>query len=146
MMMLMVLFQLKFVIIMIYKSGKFDNTTKVKIETPYGNILKVTHYHIGEEPYDEYKVRPKCAICGGKALCMCFSDDNSDNPEQEAIDSLQRDFTCEKPHCICEIFKRIRPEEYAKLEMTFGNDIWSICEELQEKYYMEDDDGLFCET
>jgi len=130
---------------MYINSGRFNTTTKVKIETPYGVILKVTNYPVCEDSYEEYKIRPKCAICGEKALCMCFTYDNSDDPEQDAIDNLQRDFTCEKPNCICKSFKKIEPEVYVKLEKKYGDDIWSICEKLQEKYYTEDDDGIFCE-
>lgn len=130
-------------------SGRFETTTKVKIPTPFGVVLKVTIYNIDEEPIEpiiEYRIRPKCAICGENAPCMCFSYDNFDNPEQESIDTLQKELTCEKSHCICETFKKMMPEEYTRLEKEHGGDVLSICEALQEKYYTEADDGLFCEV
>lgn len=130
-------------------SGRFESKTKTKIETPFGNILKVTTYPVDEEPYTDYKIRKLCSICKMSTICMCFNNDNSNDPLEDAIKILNRhvELTCDNPKCICEFMKKNKPEIYEKLSKKYGkDDIWSICEELREKYYQEDDDGLFCEV
>lgn len=127
-------------------SGRFETTTKVKVSTPNGNVLMVNHYPVDEEPFVDYRIRPKCSICGGNAPCMCFGYDNFDDPLEEATESLLKEFVCENPHCICKIYKKIKPEEYKKLKKKYGDDVWSICEKIAKRYFTEDDDGLFCEV
>jgi len=127
-------------------SGRFETTTKIKISTPYGNILKVTHYDVDEEPHNEYKMRPKCSICGGNVNCVCYNDNNSDEPLQSAIDAFQKEWCCEKIHCICEFMKSTYTDMYEELKAKYGDDEWSIVESLRGEVIDSDDDGIFCEV
>lgn len=126
-------------------SGRFNTTTKVKISTQFGTILKVTHYNIDEDPYDEYRIRPKCSKCGGDVGCVCYNYNNSDDPEQSAIDGLQSRWVCDKIHCLYEYMKEYTPEKYNKMKAIYGDDEWSIVEALQDEM-QEDDNGIFCEV
>ena len=129
------------------KSGKFNTSIKSKILTVYGNILKVTYYRpLDEEvPHDEYKIRPKCSICGGDVGCVCYNDDNSDDPLKSAIEGLQQQWCCEKPHCICEFMKTIYTDKYEELVKMYGDDEYAICDALQDMM-QEDDMGIFCDV
>ena len=126
-------------------SGKFNTTTKIKISTLNGNVLKVTNYNVYEEPYEEYKIRPKCSICGGDVGCICYNYDNSDNPAEDATDGLLKRWCCEKAHCICEFLKDYNPEKYKELVKKYGDDEWSISEVLQEEF-VDNDENIFCEV
>lgn len=129
-------------------SGKFNTSTKTKISTPHGNILKIIHYNSADEEqqHSEYKIKPKCSICGGNASCICYNDDNSDDPFQSAIDGLQKTWCCEKLHCICEFMKTIYSNRYEKLAKMYNDDEYAIYEALQEMMSEEDDYGIFCEV
>ncbi len=123
-------------------TGRFDTTTKTKLTTKYGKILKVTHFEYCIE-YAEYKIKPTCSICGGDVGCVCYNDDNSDAPFDSAIKGLQQEWCCEKSQCICDYVKKNNPKEYKKLTDKYGDDIWSISEVIQEEWgdYGED---IFC--
>jgi hypothetical protein len=127
-------------------SGKFNTTIKTKISTPNGNILKITHYRQRdeEEPCDEYKILPKCSICGD-GICVCYNDDNSDDPLKDATEGLLKQWYCEKSHCICEFMKTIDEDRYKELVKKYCGDECAICEALQEEI-PENDDGIFCEV
>lgn len=124
--------------------GRFDTTTKTKLTTKYGNILKVINYESEGQEQIDYKIRPTCSICGGDVSCVCYNDDNSNEPFDAAINGLQQQWCCEKPHCICEFTKTIWTEKYEELVAKYGNDEHTICEVLREEM-SEDDDGIFCE-
>jgi hypothetical protein len=128
-------------------SGRFETTTKIKINTPHGSILKVVHYEIDEEPHDEYKVRQKCSICNGSTICLCYNDNNSDDPLQSAIDSLSRKWYCDKVHCICEYIKKNLPDKYEELRAAYNNNESAMVESLQDEIFVDDndDDEIFCE-
>lgn len=126
-------------------SGRFETTTKTKIQTPKGNILKVTHYDIDEEPYDKYKVRPKCSICGENISCLCYNDDNSDDPLQSAINTFYREWACNNIHCICEYMKTHYTRKYEELATIFGDDESAIVESLLDEMSDYDDESIFCE-
>jgi len=73
--------------------GRFNTSTKNKLTTKYGKILKVTHYRQRDEEYPDtdYRIRPTCSICGGDVGCVCYNDDNSnDEPYDAAIKGLQQ--------------------------------------------------------
>jgi hypothetical protein len=125
-------------------TGKFYTTTKIKISTPNGNVLKVSHYNIDEEPWDEYKIRPKCSICGGDVGCVCYSENNVDDPLQKATDGLKQKWTCEKTHCVYKFLEQINSEEIKRLKLTYGEDEQAIVEELQDEYCEEEE--IFCEV
>ena len=125
-------------------TGRFNTITKNKIKTGYGIILKVTHYEDGDI-YEDYKIRPKCGICGGNVGCICFNDDNSNDPLETAIESLQKTWSCEKSHCICEYLKNYSPDKYKELVKIYGNDEGSIAEELSEEY-IDGGEDIFCEV
>ena len=128
-------------------SGQFETTTKVKINTPQGNILKVAHYEIDEEPYDEYKVRQKCSVCGESTICLCYNDNNSDDPLQSAIDSFSKEWCCDKVHCIYEYIKKNLLDKYEELRAAYNNDESAMVESLQDEIFVDDsdDNGIFCE-
>lgn len=126
------------------KSGKFDTTTKTKIHTEHGTILKVTIYDADERNYiTEYRIKPKCDICGGDVGCVCFHEDNSDNPYRDAFEHLIKRWLCDKAHCICTFMKD--SSIYKKLEEKYGDDEWSIAEALQEEMQYDGED-IFCAT
>ena len=128
-------------------SGKFNTSTKNKLTTKYGKILKVTHYESDEAyPIMEYKIRPICSICGGDVGCVCYNNDNSDDePYDAAIKGLQQKWCCEKSHCICEFMKEYNSEKYKKLVKKYGNDEQSISDNLLEEF-VDSGEDIFCEV
>ncbi len=126
-------------------SGRFETSTKVKISTPNGNVLKVTHYPIDEEPFDDYRIRPKCEFCGGDVGCVCYSEGEYDNSLSEATDGLLRDWCCEKIDCLYKALEKYNPDKLTSLKLTYGDDKWSIVDAMMEDF-PEDDYGIFCEV
>jgi hypothetical protein len=126
-------------------SGKFDTSTKTKLTTKFGKILKVTSYESEGQEFVEYRIKPKCSYCGGDVGCVCYHDDNSDEPYDAAIRGLQTGWICEKVDCIITYLKENNPEHYTELTKEFGDDKLSIVEYLQEQM-CEDNSEIFCEV
>ena len=105
----------------------------------------VTHYS-DEEPHVEYRIRPTCQFCGGDVGCICFNYDNSDDPEKEAEDGLLRNWNCERVDCTYKAIEKYNPESLIPLIKKYGDDKWSIVEEILEKYPEQDSDGIYCEV
>lgn len=129
-------------------NDKFEEITKTKIKTEHGTVQKVhikRHglYMIDDEK-TEYRINPKCYLCGEKLGCRCYSDDNSDTPFETAKEDLKKEWVCTKPECVIECFKRTSSAEYERLKVKYGDDIWAIVEEITENWDM-DDEGEFCD-
>jgi hypothetical protein len=123
-------------------TGRFETTTKDKIITENGKILKVVIYGY-EDPHEEYRIRPKCEFCGEDIGCVCYTYDNSNNPFKEAKKGLISNWCCDNIHCIYKYLKKYNREKYNELVSKYGDDEYAIVEELVLDF-PEDDDGLFC--
>ncbi len=125
-------------------SGRFETTTKTKIDTKNGKILMVTHYS-DEKPYTDYRIRPRCEFCGGDVGCVCYNECEYDDPLTEAIDGLLRDWCCEKIDCLYKALEKYNPDKLVSLKLTYGDDKWSIVDAMMEEF-PDDDYSLFCEV
>ena len=112
---------------------QFETTTKVKIKTEWGTILKVTHYSPEFEPYNEYKINPKCMMCGRNIGCMCFDWDNSESPYQAAIEHLMSTWICNLEKCVFESAKSDDPEYFDDMYEIFKGDKRKLLQHLQFK-------------
>lgn len=104
--------------------GRFKNTTKTKIKTQRGTILKVTTYDGAHYSYPEmeYKVKSACSICGADMGCLCFNSDNSDDPYNDAVSCLKIYWVCDKDDCLIDFMKNDDPEHYGIIcEVHAGN-------------------------
>ena len=110
---------------------QFDTTTKVKLKTKYGTILKVTHYSPEFESYNEYKINPKCKICGDNIGCMCFDWNNSDEPYETAVDHLESTWICNKQRCVFKSAKDDDPEHFDDMYDVFKGDERKLLHHLQ---------------
>jgi len=126
-------------------SGRFNTTTKVKLSTPNGSVLKVTNYLVDEEPFDDYRIRPKCEFCGGDVGCVCYSVHEYTDPLIEATEGLLKDWCCEKIDCLYKALEKYNPDKLKSLKLTYGDDKQSIVDALMEEF-TDDDTNLFCEV
>ncbi len=124
------------------KSGRFDTSTKTKILTEFGTILKVDIYKDGYH-FEEYRIRPVCSHCNGKMDCVCYSEDNCEEPYEYAIGDLQKRWTCTKPDCVVDYVRTDDPEYYKDLIAKHGNDKWSMAQDIMDDW-SEMDEGEFC--
>lgn len=116
-------------------TGPFDTSTKTKIKTPYGTILKVSRYEVGfGRPETEYKIHGKCSYCGADMGCWCFEEDNCDDPIQEATDCLRGGFVCESPTCVIACKMNDDPDFVAELRDKYSDDEDSIMDEIMESW------------
>ena len=125
-------------------SGRFDNTTKTKIKTPYGTVLKVTRYEEDSNPDTEYKARPVCTYCKEPVDCYCFNDSDYENALEEATELLQLGLVCDNPQCIIKQGLDNNPELTNQLIFNYGEDVWSISNAIQESWPDWDGGPDFC--
>ena len=117
------------------ESGRFDTSTKTKIRTKHGTILKVVTY---EEdctgPTIEYRIRGICKYCGDKLDCWCFTDEYFEDPLQEAKDSLVGGFICDEPACVIKSEKENDPEQLKILQANYKDDEYGLRDAIQESW------------
>ena len=125
------------------QSGRFDTSTKTKIKTKYGTILKVTTYDSDPEsyPYTEYKIRLVCDICGKPIECFCFNSDNCDFPYEDALSNIQKCWLCEKDECLVKYEKENDPEHYRNLHTNYNGDKKAIAEAISDELGTLDEGG-----
>ncbi len=127
------------------KSGRFRSTTKTKIHTLQGTILKITKYKRGSKPRIEFQARPHCIICGKHTDCLCFTKDNSDtDPYESAINGLKRGWLCGSTECLIEYEKRDDFENYERLMKDYKGDRPLIAHAISLRL-PEMEEGEFCE-
>ena len=116
-------------------TGRFDTTTTTKIKTKHGTVLKVATYEEDcTRPDIEYKIRGTCKYCGDKLECWCFTEDNFEDPLQEAIDCLSTGFICDKPRCVIESEKENDPEQLKILQANYEDDEYAIRDAIWETW------------
>ena len=116
-------------------SGRFDTTTKTKIKTPYGTVLKVAHYDYDFTlPDIEYKIKGVCKRCGASIGCYCFNEDKYDDALGNAIEALQFGFLCDNPQCIIRYEMDYNPENADKLIQMYGEDVKGISNAIQSTW------------
>lgn len=118
-------------------AGRFETSTKTKISTEYGTVLKVTTYYDEGYVEEDYKIKPKCTVCGGGVECLCYDS------FETAIDNLKKEWVCCGNICIVEDIKKSNPDYYEELVKKFGDDIDSIADEIRENW-PELDEGELC--
>lgn len=126
-------------------TGPFDTTTKTKIKTKYGTVLKVTTYEVDcTHPDVEYKIKSTCKYCGEKLDCWCFTEDNFDDPLHEAIDYLTIAFACDRPKCVIEYERQNDPEQLKKLQANYKDDEYGLRDVIWESWGEWDDGPEGC--
>jgi hypothetical protein len=109
------------------QSGRFDTSTKTKIKTEHGTILKVVVYEDDcTRPDIEYRIRGICDYCGDKLDCWCFTDEQFKDPLQEATDYLVRGFVCDKPECVIKFEEKNDPEQLKILQANYKDDEYGL--------------------
>jgi len=117
--------------IMSCETGRFETSTKTKIHTEHGTLLKIITYNSdGEDstPYTEYRIRTKCHICGKTMECICFNVCNSDNPFNDAMCNLERYWICGATDCLIANQKEEDMELYVYFAEQYNNDKEAIAE------------------
>lgn len=127
------------------KSGRFETSTKTKIKTKYGTILKVTTYDGDPDSYPdiEYKIRPICDSCGKPIECFCFNSDNSVFPYEDALSNLQRCWLCGNDDCLIKYKKEDNPELYNHLQANYNGDKKAIADAIADGLSTLDE-GEYC--
>lgn len=127
---------------------RFDNTTKTKIVTEHGTVLKVDYYDADGEHYIDYKIRPRCSICGKVVDCVCYNEDNSDNPFNTALSSLKTKWTCDNSNCLVEFMEKHNPDLLSQIKKEHGNDPDEISYALIAILFIDnvESDGEFCDA
>lgn len=127
------------------ESGRFETSTKTKIKTEHGTVLKVVTY--GEDcihPSVEYRIRGICKYCGDKLDCWCFTDEYCKNPLQEAKDYLVGGFICDEPTCVIKSMKKNDPEKLKEFMKMYGEDEYAVRNAIQESWGEWDDGPELC--
>lgn len=115
------------------QSGRFETTTKTRIKTKYGTILKVITYDDDPDAYPdvEYKIRPICEYCGRAIECLCFNSENCDFPYEDALFNLQRCWICGSNTCLIKYQKESDPEYYSYLHANYNGNRMLIADHLE---------------
>ena len=118
-----------------FKTGQFESTTKTKIKTEHGTVLKETTYEPGcSELYIEYKTAPRCSICGDRLDCMCFS----------SLESATKSF--KKGDCWFKYELGNDPDYVKQLIEEHNGDVDAVKEHLVEVMCDSDvNEGSWCE-
>lgn len=125
-------------------TGPFDTTTKTKIKTPYGTVLKVTTYEIDNiHPSVEYRTKPKCVICGEVSDCMCYQEDN-DFTFEDAEGGLKIGLICGDPDCVIEYQRENDPVLFIELIKLHGTDPYELRDAIWESWGEWDDGPENC--
>ncbi len=125
-------------------AGRFNTETKTKISTEHGTILKVTLYLEDNFVIEEYRIRPKCDECGGDLDCICFNENNSDKPFEDAIINLKRKWICARPQCQVNYLKKDDPEYYKELFDSYNGNIEEMAQGLLDDMDSDLDEGELC--
>lgn len=127
--------------------GRFDTSTKTKIKTPYGTILKVSRYEEDcTEPDIEYKVRLVCTYCKELVDCYCFNDDDYElgNAFEEATELLQFGMVCDNPQCVIKRGLDNEPDATNALILKYGEDVYAIRDAIWESWGEWDEGPMEC--
>jgi len=114
--------------------------TKTKIKTQDGTILKIVEDDGEDITSVECRIKPKCCICGDR-FCFCYNEENSENPEQDAISGLTRIWLCGKNECSIKYLKQDNPEMYQELQTKWHGDMDAMVESIT---YNDDGEGDLC--
>ena len=126
-------------------AGRFNTQTQTRISTEHGTILKVMMY-LDDGVLIDYRIRPKCSLCGGNVGCVCYNEDNSDAPFKEAFTSLMKEWICEKSVCIVNYVKTDDPEYYQDLFEKNKGDVDNMALNISDDVDCDMEDGEFCQT
>lgn len=119
------------------QAGRFETTTKTKITTEHGTILKVTTYYDEGYTEDNYKIKPKCGVCGEGIECLCYDSFKT------AVSNLERGWICSNTVCVIEDTKKSNPDYYEELMKKFKGDQYAVAEEVRENW-SELEEGELC--
>ena len=125
------------------ETGRFETTTKTKIRTPNGTIIKIVRYPEDSEPFTEYNIRPICAICKEPIECLCFNLNNSDEPREDALNNLQHEWVCSGVECQLKYMKEDNPEQYERIKEVCEGDEYRMSNMISD-LMPELEDGDFC--
>jgi hypothetical protein len=109
------------------------NTTKTKIKTQHGTILKVTTYEYGEQPDIEYKVRTHCVRCGCDTGCLCFQESEGYSIK-DVIAYAPYELLCDKNECIIEFESQHDPELLKILQDKYKNDEIGLAQAIEDSW------------
>lgn len=136
-----------------YAAGRFPTSTKTKIKTEWGTILKITTYDPDDgefPPKEEYKIKPKCQFCGNPVDCYCYNDDNCDSGMdlfEKALEDLKKKWMCMSTSCIIQGLKEYDPDRYKELKDLYEDDKESIADEIRDNLPdMDGGEGSSCDT
>lgn len=113
-------------------SGSFETTTRTKIKTAFGTVLKLTRYNPHGEPEVEYWARPKCTYCKTVTECLCYSEFDYYDALGRATELLQMGTVCENPQCVIKCALRCDPEWTELLIRKHGVDVYAIRDAIWE--------------
>lgn len=125
------------------KTGRFETTTKTRIKTKFGTILKIIRYNEDSLPEIEYSIRPVCVYCEEPIGCICFNPDNSDDPFKDALSVLEGRWVCERVKCILRYHEESDPEFYETMKANYNGNEKALAEALSESM-PELEEGDFC--
>ena len=125
------------------KTGRFETSTKTRIKTKFGTILRTARYSEDSFPEIEYTIRPICNYCKESIGCVCFNPDNSENPYEDALSTLEGAWTCGKVKCVLAYQKENDPEYYEIMKANYNGDEEALAEAFSE-IMPELEDGDFC--
>ncbi len=126
------------------QAGRFDSTTKTKIKTQHGTLLKVTLYEEDCLPQVEYKIYGVCRQCGGPVGCFCYDESEFSDAFNHAILGMRFGFLCEKTECAIRSEMEINPERVEALIEKYGNDKCSIRDKIYELWSGWDEEPKEC--
>ena len=125
------------------ETGRFESTTKTRIHTSDGTIIKTVRYPEDSEPFIEYNIRPICTICKEPIECLCFNLDNSDEPREDALNNLQYKWICSGVECRLKFMKEDDPEKYKEIEELCNGEAYLMSNMISD-LMPELEDGDFC--
>ena len=125
------------------QSGRFESSTKTRIHTSGGTVIKIVRYPEDSEPFTEYNIRPICAICKEPIECLCFNFNNSDDPHTDAVRHLQMDWICTGVECRLKYMKEDDPEQYERIKEVCEGEPYRMSNMISD-LMPELEDGDFC--
>lgn len=115
-------------------TGRFDTSTKTKIKTPFGTVLKVIRYEEDSNPDVEYKARPICSYCKTPMDCYCYNDGDFEDALEKATELIQFGMVCDNPQCVIKMEKVRNPENLERLEGKYPDDEYGLRDAIQESW------------
>lgn len=125
------------------KTGRFETSTKTRIKTEFGTILKIIRYSEDSLPEIEYNIRPACAYCGDSVNCLCFNLDNSEHPFDDALSILEGTWICGKDKCVIAYQKENDPEYYETMNANYNGNEKALADAFSD-LMPELEEGDFC--